>query len=93
MRGSSNLSPFGLLLFGVVLIYVLQRVVPWMHERGWVQWKMRGTSSALGNAVMGVQLIYQPQVREVLEARLEEQIEREASGDPPDPGDEPQNRR
>ena len=80
------MSPFELLLTGVLLIFVAQRVTRWMHRRGWIQWKMRGTSSALGNAVMGVQVFYQPQVREVLEARLDEQAEEKESGDPPDPG-------
>ena len=79
-------TPFELLLGGVLLIYVSQRVTRWMHRRGWIQWKLRGTSSALGNAVMGVQVFYQPQVKEVLEARLAQEVEARESGDPPDPG-------
>ncbi|HEV3486043.1 MAG TPA: hypothetical protein VG106_11595 [Vicinamibacterales bacterium] len=77
---------FELLLGGVLVIHAAQRVTRWMHGRGWIQWKMRGTSSALGNAVLGVQVFYQPQVREVLEARLDEQDEADESGDPPEPG-------
>jgi hypothetical protein len=80
------MTPFELLLAGVLAIYATQRVTRWMHRRGWIQWKMRGTSSALGNAVMGVQVFYQPQVKEVLEARLDEAGEAGESGDPPDPG-------
>ena len=83
------MSPFELLVFGVLGVYTAQRVTRWMHRRGWIQWKMRGTSSALGNAVMGVQMIYQPQVREVLEQRVDERGEAGESGDPPDPGEEP----
>ena len=74
-----------ILVVGVLVIYVLQRVTRWMHRRGWIQWKLRGTSSSLGNAVMGVQVFYQPQVREVLEARADELGEAGESGDPPDP--------
>jgi hypothetical protein len=74
---------FHLLVLGVLAIYVTGRIVVWMHRRGWVQWKPRGTSSALGNAVMQVQIFYQPQVREVLEQRLREAEEAEESGDPP----------
>ena len=81
-----GVSPFEVLLGGVLLIYVSQTVTRWMHRRGWIQWKMRGTSSALGNAVMGVQVLYQPQVREVLEARMDEAEEARESGDPPEPG-------
>lgn len=80
------MTPFELLLAGVFAIYMTQRVTRWMHRRGWIQWKMRGTSSALGNAVMGVQVFYQPQVKDALEARLEEEGEAAESGDPPDPG-------
>jgi len=45
----------------------------------------RGTSSALGNAMLGVQVILEPQNREVLEMRLEDPSEAGESGDPPDP--------
>ena len=81
-----NPTPFELLLSGVIIISTAQRVTRWMHRRGWIQWKMRGTSSGLGNAVMGVQVFYQPQVKEVLEARMDAQGEAGESGDPPDPG-------
>ena len=46
----------------------------------------RGTSSGLGNAVLGAQMIFQPQIREVLEVRLDERGEAGESGDPPEPG-------
>jgi hypothetical protein len=75
-----------LLVLGILAIFVVDRVARWMHRRGSVQWKPRGTSSALGNAVMQVQLIYQPQVREVLEQRLQELDEAGESGDPPSDG-------
>jgi hypothetical protein len=81
------LASFQLLVFGVVSIYVVMRVAQWMHRRGWIRWKMRrGTSSALGNAVLGVQAIFQPAVNEVLEERVKEMSEEEDSGDPPQPG-------
>jgi hypothetical protein len=79
-------TAFEMLVGGVLVIYTAQRVTRWMHRRGWIHWKMRGTSSALGNAVMGVQVFYQPQVREVIEARMDEEGEAGESGDPPDPG-------
>lgn len=83
------ISGFYLLTFGVLLIYACHRLTGWMHARGWIHWKMRrGTSSGLGNAVLGAQTIFQPQIREVLEIRLEEPSEAGESGDPPDPGAE-----
>ena len=75
-----------LLLLGVVVLYTLHRATRWMYRRGWIHWKTRGTSSSLGNAVLAVQTIFQPQYREVLESRLEEPDERETSGEPPQTG-------
>jgi hypothetical protein len=78
---------FYLLTFGVLFIFAFHRLTTWMHARGWIAWKMRrGTSSGLGNAVLGAQMIFQPQIREVLEVRLDERGEAGESGDPPDPG-------
>lgn len=80
-------ASFYLLTFGVLGIFVFYRVTTWMHRRGWIQWKMRrGTSSGLGNAMLGAQLIFQPQMSEVLEVRLAEPSEAGESGDPPEPG-------
>jgi hypothetical protein len=81
------IDSFQLLVVGIVGIYAVRRVARWMHARGWIQWKMRrGTSAALGNAVLGVQMIFQPQTHEVLEARLAEEAGERESGDPPEPG-------
>jgi cold shock CspA family protein len=81
------MAGFYLLTFGVLLIYGVHRLTTWMHARGWIRWKMRrGTSSGLGNAVLGAQMIFQPQIREVLEIRLEEPSEAGESGDPPESG-------
>lgn len=82
------LASFQLLVFGVLSIYLVMRVAQWMHRRGWIRWRMRrGTSSALGNAVLGVQAIFQPSIKEVLEERIKDASEEEDSGDPPEPGD------
>ena len=81
------ITSFQLLVFGVLVIYGVHRLSHCMHRRGWIRWKMRrGTSSALGNAVLGVQSIFQPPVRDVIETRLEEHAEDGAPGDPPGRG-------
>jgi hypothetical protein len=83
------IGSFYLLTFGVLFIFAFHRVTTWMHARGWIHWKMRrGTSSGLGNAVLGAQMIFQPQIREVLEVRLDERGQAGESGDPPEPGNE-----
>jgi hypothetical protein len=78
---------FQILVFGILILYALNRLTRWLYRRGWIRWRMRrGTSSALGNAMLGVQTIFEPSKREVLELRVEEADEEAASGDPPDPG-------
>ena len=82
------MAALNIFVAGVLAIFLVHRVTRWMHRRGWIQWRMRrGTSSALGNAMLGVQLIYQPQAREVLEQRLEEPSEAGEQGGPPSPDD------
>jgi hypothetical protein len=81
------MDSFQLLVLGVLFIYGFRQTALWMHRRGWIRWKMqRGTSSSLGNAVLGVQSIFQPPIHDVIEVRQAEQNERGESGDPPDPG-------
>jgi hypothetical protein len=87
LKESIVIASFYLLTFGVLFIFAFHRMTTWMHSRGWIRWKMRrGTSSGLGNAVLGAQMIFQPQIREVLELRLDERGEAGESGDPPEPG-------
>ena len=82
-------TSFQLLVFGILFIYGFRKLTRWMHRGGWIQWKMRrGTSSELGNAMLGVQAIFQPPIRDVIEARLQETDDDDASGDPPEPGDD-----
>lgn len=77
-----------LLTFGAIAIYGGHRLFCWMDQRGWIYYRRRrGTSAALGNALLQVQTFYQPAVQELLEARLEEPAEAAESGDPPDSGE------
>ena len=79
---------FFLLTFGVLGLYGLHRLLSWMDGRGWIYYRRRGTSAALGNALLQVQTFYQPSVQEVLEARLEEPSALAESGDPPSDGED-----
>lgn len=82
------MTPFEFLASGAVAIYIAHRLLSWMDRRGWIYYRRRrGSSAALGNALLQVQSFYQPSVQEVLEARLEEHVESPESGDPPTPGD------
>lgn len=87
MMAVSSVGAFLLLTFGVISLYVGHRFLSWMDDRGWIYYRRRrGTSAALGNALLQVQTFYQPSVQEVLEARLEEPTEAAESGDPPSEG-------
>lgn len=81
------MAAFFLLTFGAIALYTGHRVLSWMDDRGWIYYRRRrGTSAALGNALLRVHTFYQPAVEEALEARLDEQAEAAESGDPPDTG-------
>jgi hypothetical protein len=90
---SGSVGVFLLLTFGVLAVYGGHRALSWMDDRGWIYYRRRrGTSAALGNALLQVQTFYQPSVEEVLEARLEEPTEAAESGDPPSEQTEPSSR-
>ena len=83
------MTAFVLLTVGVLAIYSGHRLLVWMEGRGWIYYRRRrGTSAALGNALLSVQTFYQPSVKQVLEARLEEPTDAAESGDEPETGKE-----
>lgn len=87
LRSCRDMTPILLFVVGVLVIYATHRTLGWMERRGWIYYRRRrGTSAALGNALLQVQSFYQPSVTEILEVRLEEPVEEADSGDPPSPG-------
>ncbi len=72
-----------LIILGLVAAHLL---AGWAEDRGWIHYRRRrGGSGALGNAVLEVQAMLEPATRHVIEERLEEREEADASGDPPKP--------
>ncbi len=66
---------------------VLHYFALWAERRGWIYYKHRKASpGSVGNALLQVQSIFEPGKEHVLEARLEDAVEEDASGDPPDAG-------
>jgi hypothetical protein len=73
----------------VVALYALHRLASWAESRGWIRYRRgggRGSSAALGNALLEVQTLIEPSKRHVLEEQCKERSESEESGDPPQPG-------
>ena len=76
-------------LAALVLLYGLHRVALWAERRGWIYYRRRrGTSAALGNALLNVQSLVEPSRKHVLEERVKETRHDDESGDPPETGPE-----
>ena len=76
--------PTLLALAVVAASYGLHRLALWAEARGFVYYRRRrGSSGALGNALLEVQSIFEPAQRHVIEERVQERSEAAESGDPP----------
>ena len=79
-----------LVLVGVgiaLAVFLLDRVLRWMEGRGWIYYRtQRRGSAGVGNALLGVHALLEPDRRHVLEVRQAEVMEEEDAGDPPVPG-------
>jgi hypothetical protein len=77
-------------LFGLAVLggsYCLHRIAVWAERRGWIYYRTkRGSSGALGNALLEVQAIMEPSKQYVLEERVRDDAEADEAGDPPAPG-------
>lgn len=83
-------------LFNPVLLLALLvagwgawRVVRWLGSGGRLPLReRRGSASALFNAGLALQALYQPSARQAVEAQLQAETDREDDdeGDPPEPG-------
>jgi hypothetical protein len=75
---------FVLLAGAALLLFVLDRLALAAERRGWIYYRARKANPAsLGSAMLEVQSLLEPGVREVVEARSEAPGEAEAKGDPP----------
>jgi hypothetical protein len=65
-------------------LYSLHSLALWAERRGWIYYlKRRGSSGALGSALLEVQAIIEPSKRYALEERRKDDSERPEPGDPP----------
>ena len=77
-----------LIIAGVVSgLYGMHRLLLWMETRGWVYYiHKKASPNTLGNAVLGVQQLFQPGTEHVLEVRQDERAQQDDAGGPNVPG-------
>lgn len=69
-------------ILGIVgIIFLLDRVATWMESHGWMYWrKSEGGTSRMGNAFLGMQEMFDPGGKHVIEARFEVKSKKTDSG-------------
>lgn len=76
------------ILFAIALmaaLYGLHRLALWMEDKGWIYYRQkRASPNALGNAVLSVQQILQPDARHIVEAK-QERTQEQHGGEPKTP--------
>jgi len=77
------------ILVGVAL-FLLDRVLLWVEERGWIYYRKSKKSGGpgVGDAFLEVQKLLEPTRKYTLEARQEDKKKQSETGDPPDPGED-----
>jgi hypothetical protein len=71
-------------LLALAAVYGLHRLALWAEARGFVYYRRRrGSSGALGNALLEVQAVFEPAQRHVVEERVRQRSDAAESGDPP----------
>jgi len=75
---------------GVILgLFLMDRFLLWAESRGWIYWrKKQGSPGAVGNALLNVQAIFEPEKRHMAEELRAERGEEDDEGAPPDPENE-----
>ena len=70
----------------ICLLYALHRTALWMECRGWIFYEQtKASSSAMSNAFMQVQAMFEPAAQYVVERRRTDEVGESDSGDPPTP--------
>lgn len=69
----------------VLALVLLHLLATWAEKRGWIYYRKGSGSAGLGNAMLNVQSLIEPERQYIIEAR-EETAEESDSGDPPESG-------
>jgi len=76
-------------LIGVLaVLWLVDRVLIWCELRGWIYYRLspRPRTSALANMLLGVEQMYRPSRRHVIERRMEEAVQHEDDDEGAGPG-------
>jgi len=67
----------------LAVLWLVDRVLIWCELRGWVYYRLspRPRTSALANMLLGVEQMYRPSRRHVIELRMEEAVQHEEDDD------------
>lgn len=72
----------GLGLAGLALLYGLHRLALWAEDRGWIYYTRKHASpDTLGNAMLNLQRLVQPNAEHVLTIKKEERAAESRQGD------------
>lgn len=86
----SELLPIaGWIAAAAAALFALDRLALWMESRGWVYWRRsRGRGTGVGNALLEVHALLEPDRRAMVEAIRgeEEEVEEDEAGGPKEPG-------
>lgn len=71
------------LIGALIALWVLDRALIWCELRGWIYYRLtpRPKTSALANMLLGVEQMYRPSRRHVIELRMEEAVKQEKDDD------------
>jgi hypothetical protein len=77
------MTTFLWLVAAAVALWLLDRALIWCELRGWIYYRLspRPRSRALPNMLLGVEEIYRPSRRHVIELRMEEAVRQEEDDD------------
>jgi len=82
MMGWGMITGWVLGILGI--LYLLDRLATWMESRGWIYWrKSKGVTTRMGSAFLGIQEMFDPGKKYIIEAKYELKRKKANSGDPP----------
>ncbi len=68
---SQTLKVIGCVVLIAVGVFALDQLGLWLERRGWLYWRKKsGSGSGVGNALLGMQSVFEPDKRHVHEVQV-----------------------
>jgi hypothetical protein len=78
-----------LIMIGVcIFLYLIHRFLCWCEGKGWIYYRKRSSAGGIGNAILEMQSLGEPSVKNVIEAKQERKQRNIESGEPKDEDEE-----